>query len=326
MDSVKVSLIIPVYNVEDYLRKCFDSVAAQTYKNLEVIIVNDGSTDNSLEIINEYTAKFDNMTCYTIENRGLGGARNFGMEKATGEYLFFLDSDDYIENTCIEKLLTAAINSGSDISVCNNYDVSENGDILLTYKNQYKNSVTSLAEEPELLFNRVCAWGKLYKRELFCDLQFVSRLWYEDMRLTPKLLLKAEKICYVDDCLLYYLQRQGSIMNNSNLKRNLEIIDVFNDVIKYFEDKGKYAQFKNELEFLIIEHIAVAAVTRVAQGDSSDKTDVLREFDNYLNGFKDLYNNPYLKTQEKNRKIILWLNRHKLYWITKLIMKLKSSL
>ena len=326
MDSVKVSLIIPVYNVRDYLRKCLDSVAVQTYKNLEVIIVNDGSTDDSLEIINEYTTKFDNMTCYTIENRGQGGARNFGIQKSTGEYLSFLDSDDFIENTCIEKLVSVAINSGSDIAVCNNYDVSESGDILLSYKNQYKNSVTSLFEEPELLFNRVCPWGKLYKRELFGELLFVSRIWYEDMRLMPKLLLKAKKICYIDDCLVYYLQRQGSTMNNNNLKRNLEIIDVFNDLIKYYEDMGKYPQFKNELEFLIIEHIAVAAVTRVAQGNSSDKKDVLRELDNYLKSFKDLYNNPYLKMQGRNRKIILWLNKHKLYWATKLIMKLKSSL
>ena len=223
-------------------------------------------------------------------------------------------------------MVTSAIDSDSDITVCNNYDVNENGDILLTYKNKYTNSVTSLFEEPKLLFNRACAWGKLYKKELFSNLLFVSRLWYEDMRITPKLLLKTKKVCYIDDCLVYYLQRQGSIMNNNNLKRNLEIIDVFNDVIKYYEDLGKYTQFKNELEFLIIEHIAVAAIARVAQGNSSDKKDVLRELDNYLNGFKDLYNNPYLKTQERNRKIILWLNRHKLYWATKLIMKLKSSL
>ncbi len=306
------------------MRKCLDSVAAQTYQNLEVIIVNDGSTDDSLDIINEYTAKFDNMTCYTIENRGLGGARNFGTEKSTGEYLSFLDSDDYIESTYIEKLVTAAIDSGSDISICNNHDVAENGDILLTYKNEYQNRVTSLFEEPKLLFNRLCAWGKLYKRELFNDLEYVSRVWYEDMRLTPKLFLKADKICYVDDCLVYYVQRQGSIMNNNNLTRNTEIIDAFKDVIDYYKDNGNYTRFKNELEFLVIEHIAVAAVSRVAQGNSADKKDVLRELNQYLNGFEALYDNPYLNSQERNRKIVLWLNKHKLYWATKLIMKLKS--
>lgn len=326
MDSVKVSLIIPVYNVREYLRKCLDTVAAQTYQNLEVIIVNDGSTDDSLDIINEYTAKFDNMTCYTIENRGLGGARNFGMTKATGDYLSFLDSDDYVDSTYIEKLVTAAVESGSDIAICNNYDVSENGDILLTYKHRYQNRVTSLSKEPALLFNRICAWGKLYKKTVFGDLEYVSRLWYEDLRLTPKLLLNAEKICYVDDCLVYYLQREGSIMNNNNLKRNLEIIDVFKDVISYYESVGKYAQFKHELEFLVIEHIAVAAIARVAHGKSDDKQDVLQELDAYLNSFNGLYDNPYLKSQERNRKIILWLNKHKLYWATNLIMTLKSVL
>ena len=326
MNSSKVSLIIPVYNVRNYLRKCLDSVAAQTYKNLEVVIVNDGSTDDSLEIVNEYTQKFDNMTCYTIENRGQGGARNFGIEKSTGEYIAFLDSDDYVENTYIEKLVLAAVESGSDIAVCNNFDVDENGEILETYKNRYKNRITSLSSEPSILFNRVCPWGKLYKRELFLDLKFVSRIWYEDMRLMPKLLLKAEKICYIDDCLVYYVQRQGSTMNNNNLKRNLEIVDVFNDVVEYYKSEGKYAQFKNELEFLIIEHVAVATTTRVAVGNTKDKSSVLKELAAYLSGFENLYDNPYLKTQERNRKIILWLNRHRLYWATKLLMKLKSAL
>lgn len=319
-------MIIPVYNVREYLRKCLDTVAAQTYQNLEVIIVNDGSTDDSLDIINEYTAKFDNMTCYTIENRGLGGARNFGMTKATGEYITFLDSDDYIDSAYIEKMVTAAVESGSDIAVCNNHDVSESGEILFTYHHPYKNAVTSLAEDPTLLFNRLCAWGKLYKRELFNELEYVSRVWYEDMRLTPKLFLKAEKICFVEDCLVYYVQRAGSIMNNNNVKRNLEIIDAFKDVIDYFKDCGSYTSFKNELEFLVIEHIAVAAMTRVAQAVSEDKKDVLQKLNDYLNGFEGLYNNPYLKSQERNRKIVLWLNKHKLYWATKAIMTLKSIL
>lgn len=326
MNAVKVSLVIPVYNVRDYLKKCLDSVAAQTYENLEVIIVNDGSTDDSPDIVNDYTAKFENMTCYTIENRGLGGARNFGMEQATGEYLTFLDSDDYIDSTYVEKLVTAAVESDSDIAVCNNYDVSESGEILLTYRHPYKHAVTSLAEDPTLLFNRLCAWGKLYKRELFDGLEYVSRVWYEDMRLTPKLFLKAKKICFVEDCLVYYVQRAGSIMNNNNVKRNLEIIDAFKDVIDYFKDCGSYASFKNELEFLVIEHIAVAAVTRVAQGASEDRKDVLQKLNDYLNGFEGLYTNPYLKSQERNRKIILWLNKHKLYGATKLIMKLKSAI
>lgn len=326
MDCVKVSLVIPVYNVRDYLKKCLDSVAAQTYENLEVIIVNDGSTDDSLDIINDYTARFENMTCYTIENRGLGGARNFGTEKSTGEYITFLDSDDYIDSAYIEKMVTAAVESGSDIAVCNNHDVSESGEILFTYHHPYKNAVTSLAEDPTLLFNRLCAWGKLYKRDLFNELEYVSRVWYEDMRLTPKLFLKAEKICFVEDCLVYYVQRAGSIMNNNNVKRNLEIIDAFKDVIDYFKDCGSYASFKNELEFLVIEHIAVAAITRVAQAVAEDKKDVLQKLNDYLNGFEGLYNNPYLKSQERNRKIILWLNKHKLYAATKLVMKLKSAL
>ena len=110
MDAKTVSIIIPVYNVRDYLRKCLDSVAAQTYRYLEVVIVNDGSPDDSLQIIEEYTAKYPHFHCYTIENRGLGGARNYGMEQATGDYLLFLDncaplprSYEAIENIVLDE-------------------------------------------------------------------------------------------------------------------------------------------------------------------------------------------------------------------------------
>ena len=323
---MKVSLIIPVYNVRDYLRKCLDSVAAQTYQDLEVIIVNDGSTDDSPIILQEYAVKYDHFSVYTIENRGLGGARNYGMEQATGDYILFLDSDDYITPNCVEVLVAAAEKTDSDIVVANCYDVREDGSVLLAYRNEYQNAVTSLAQEPQILFNRACAWGKLYKRELLQGFAYVSRVWYEDMRLTHKLYLHAKKIAYVDDFLVYYVQRAGSIMNSGNCRRNLEIIDALEDLLGYFREQGAYETYRNELEFLVIEHVAVAGISRVVMTKGKERRSVIRKLRAYLKTFDRLYRNPYLKSQARNRKIVLWCNRCGLYWMTKLLLRAKQTL
>jgi len=325
LDTKTVSLIIPVYNVRDYLRKCLDSVAAQTYQALEVIIVNDGSTDDSLEIALEYTAKYSNFKCYTIENRGQGGARNYGLKQATGEYVMFLDSDDYLSKNCVETLIAAAQETEADIVCANCYDVQENGAVLAVSKNEYQNAVTSLQEEPALLFNRVAPWGKLYKRQLWNEMEFACRVWYEDMRLIPKLYLRAEKICYIEDAVVYYVQRSGSTMNNRDYRRNLEIIEAFNDLLGYYQEQGVYERYREELEFLVIEHIAVSAIGRVALGKSSENREVITRLQAYLATFEGLYDNPYLKTQTRNRKIILWCNRHGWYWATKLLLKAKQA-
>ena len=231
---MKVSLIIPVYNVESFLERCLDSVQAQTYKDLEVILVNDGSTDNSPQIIDKYVAANSNFKAYTIENGGQGNARNYGLEKAAGEYIAFLDSDDYITPNCIERLTEAALKENSDIVVCSCYDVREDGSVIEKSENNVNNITTSVFEKPQILFNRVAPWGKLFKKSVFVNLRFATRVWYEDMRLIPKLYLNADKITYIDDALFYYVQRSGSTMNNNNAVRNLEIIDTFDDLIAYF--------------------------------------------------------------------------------------------
>lgn len=321
-----VSLIIPVYNVEGFLERCLDSVKSQTYKDLEVIIVNDGSTDRSPQIIDKYVAENPGFKAFTIKNRGLGGARNYGMEKATGEFVVFLDSDDYISADCIQKMSQAATVNQSDIVVCNSCDVTENGEPISYYKNNIKNETVSLSDCPELLFNRPCAWAKMYRRRLFEGLSFVAREWYEDLRLVLKLYLRAERITYIEDTLFFYVQRQGSIMNNKNAERNLEIISAFEDLISYFRENGVYDRFKNELYYLVTKHIAVAAVTRVSLSNTKDKKAVLIKLQNYLDTFDGLYDNKYMSNLDRNKRLILFFNRHKLYFLTALCMKLKNKI
>lgn len=321
---MKVSLIIPVYNVEAFLERCLDSVQNQTYKDTEVIIVNDGSTDSCPAIIEKYVEKNPNFKGFTIENSGQGGARNYGIEKATGEYVAFLDSDDYIAPNCIERLVETAQKHNSDIVVCSCYDVKEDGTVISNVGNNISNKTTSISENPEILFNRVAPWGKLFRKSVFGDLRFATRVWYEDMRLIPKLYLNAQKISYIEDPLFYYVQRAGSTMNNSNAVRNLEILETFDDLISYFKSKNVYETFKAELEFLIIDHIAVAAVTRVALCNATEKKSVLEKMEEYISKFDDLYQNKYIPTLSSNKKLILKLNKNKLYFLTALCMKLKK--
>ena len=141
---MKLSVIIPVYNVENYLDRCLKSVEEQTYRDAEIIIVNDGSTDNSYEIVEKYAARNDNFIAYTTENNGLGGARNYGLSKSSGEYVVFLDSDDYVSPDCLEKFVSAAEKNDSDIVVCNSYDVDEDGQIIRCSRNNIDNMTTYL--------------------------------------------------------------------------------------------------------------------------------------------------------------------------------------
>ena len=323
---MKISLIIPVYNVEDFLERCLKSVENQTYKEAEVIIVNDGSTDNSYKIIDEFVARNQNFVCYTTENHGLGGARNYGLTKATGDYIVFLDSDDYIAEDCLEKFLNAAEENDSDIVVCNSYDVTEDGKIISFSECNVKNVTTSLKETPKLLLNRPCAWAKMYRRNLFDGLSYVAREWYEDIRLTTKLYLRAEKITYIEDALFFYVQRAGSIMNNAKALRNLEIIEAFEDFVSYYKEKDVYKDYKAEIDFLVAQHIAVAAITRVVMSGAEEKDMVIEKLQKYVSQFGGIYNNKYLPLLGLNKKLVLFFNKHKLYFLTKLCMKAKSKI
>jgi hypothetical protein len=146
------------------------------------------------------------------------------------------------------------------------------------------------------------------------------------MRLIPKIYLRTKQVCYIEDSLVYYVQRSGSTMNNKNYRRNLEIISAFEDLLGYYREQGAYEKYRDALEFLVIEHVAVSGIARVAMCNGKEKYEVLRQMQAYLSTFKDLYSNPYLASQDRNRKIILWCNCHGWYWATKVLLNAKQRL
>ena len=249
----KVSIIVPVYNVEKYLAKCLDSLVNQTLKDIEIIVVNDGSPDNSEQIIKKYLKKYPDKIIYLKkENGGQGSARNLGIEKSNGEYIGFVDSDDYADIKMFEKLYNIGKINNSDIVITRDSTITENGNI---YDNQYFNKFENKKENA--FFGNMGVCNKIYRRSLIENIKFKEKVWYEDLAFTIKTLINANKIdYYFDESLYYYLKRNGSTMNNSNVDRNLEILLAFDDALEYI-NKNKYNKYYEVIEFLAIDHIYI---------------------------------------------------------------------
>ncbi len=315
----KVSVIIPVYNVENYLRKCLNSLVNQTLKDIEIIVVNDGTLDNSQEIIDEYVKKYPKKVVSIIqENGGQGAARNTGLLHAKGEYIGYVDSDDYVEENMYEELYKKAKEEDSDIVICGNNVVKENYEFLS------KEDV-----DKEFLLGKMAVWNKIYKKNIIVDnkIQFRSKVWYEDLDFTMKVYFSSKKISYVDKPLYNYLLREGSTMNNNNIKRNLELIEAFDSLIDYCKDKKIYNKVKDEIEFLCIYHMYIFAITRVLNTNNNYKAKIaiINKFRDYINSnFPNFKQNKYLYLLPKRRKLIYNLINSKFYCIIMGIFKIKN--
>ena len=193
-----ISVIIPVYNVEKYLKICLESVVNQTYKNLEIIIVNDGSTDNSLNIMNKYKSD-KRVKIYSKENGGLSSARNYGIDNSHGEFISFIDSDDYISNDFIEKLYKQIKCDNSDISMCRY--IREENKFTHTYVAKKLNSEDVLEkilyQDDQTLYS-VAAWNKLYRKEIFNDIRYPYGKYNEDMFIICEIMKKVKQISICD--------------------------------------------------------------------------------------------------------------------------------
>ena len=214
----KVSVIVPFYNVEKYIDKCLNSLVNQTLEDIEIIIVNDGSKDNSETIAKEYASKYKNKIIYLKkENGGLSDARNYAIPYATGEYIAFLDSDDYIEVNMYEQMYEKAKKENADIVEC---------DFLWEYPNEKIESKGKIYKDKhDILLNaRVVAWNKLIKKELIekTKIKFPYGLRYEDVEFFYKLIPYINKLDIVNKPFVHYVQRDNSISNsqNSRTKRN----------------------------------------------------------------------------------------------------------
>lgn len=238
-----ISVIVAIYNVEPYLVCCLDSILRQTYNNLEILLVVTPSDDHSEEICREYEKKDNRIQIILRPKLGLSDARNAGIAASHGEYLAFIDGDDYISEYYIERLYTLVSENGCDIAQCG-FNYVDTKDTQVVNDFSYDSSIYSNIEASANLLNQpkianVVTWSKLYARYLFTDVTFPLGKLHEDVATTYKLLYLAKGVAVTDDSLYYYRQVPGSIMGQGYSLKRLDVWDFRLECIRFYQEKGE---------------------------------------------------------------------------------------
>lgn len=325
----KFSIIVPMYNVEEYIEKCICSILKQTFTDFELIIVDDGATDKSAEkaqkIADEYPEK---IKLIHQENKGLGGARNTGLANATGKYVWFIDSDDSIKENSLEEINAFIEKNQVQMVVFDYCTVNENDTIIdMVYGCDKTDGVFSLCEYPEMLFMPNSACNKVYERSLFekTKVLFPEREWFEDLSTIIKVYPFIEKVGYLNQCFYLYFQRSGSIMYNKNTDRNREIISAVDSLINFYKENNLFDKYKDELEYLAVLHVYVLASVRVVKANSKSK--LLDEFKQYIQvNFPTYHSNKYVLNMSKKEKIIIKLLDKNQRFVLRIMLRVNDML
>ncbi len=267
MQRPKLSVIIPAYNAENTLRKCIDSVLGQDLSKdgsaVEIVVIDDGSVDSTASILEEYASQYpDSFRALSVTNGGQGRARNFGLEQAGGEYIGFVDSDDWIEASMYRVMVETAEKNDADLVIC---------DVTAHFPDG------TAQPEPVYRPDRAIASAgfannKLFRRELLQNIRFPEeRLWYEDTEFTAIAIQRARLIEHVEQALYHYRRGLPSTMNNSNAVKNLDILTV----MQHLEDEF-LPQNRDDFEFLVLNHVLLDAMNRVQAMRTPEKREVLR--------------------------------------------------
>lgn len=271
----KISVIIPIYNVENYLKDCLDSICTQTLTDIEIICIDDGSTDNSLSIINEYASKDSRIKVISKKNGGQATARNLGIKEAQGEYIAFVDSDDFIESEMLEKLYSKAKDNNLDIAMCKiaTYD-NQTGEIkdnvwyyMLGVFRDFEKDIFTHKDTKEFTCNiAVTPYNKIYKRTLIKDndILFPEGLIFEDEKFFYDVYLRARKVSIVDEFLYYYrVNRKGSTVSIEKENDYTDIIPISQQIRETFRQTGNYEDYKHLLNNRLI-HLQLARFTQTS--------------------------------------------------------------
>ena len=280
---LKLSIIIPVYNVESYLRACLDSVIVPELSGYEIIAVDDGSTDASPQILAEYAARYPQLLrSLCTENGGLGHARNQGIPLAGGEYLMFVDSDDTLREGALAEILPL-LDGSFDLLIFDLVSVNANGRILSYSQGCAREGSFDLNAYPELLFDPANACNKIWRRSLFSE----TGLRFPD------------------------LQRSGSITNSKAPQRNLEMLTVIHSVLEHYRQAGCYERYKDQLEYMAFYHELLTSSTRVnlLEPDSPIQDALLEDFLAQFPDFQSLLSFLILHRQHRLLHAVMRLNR-----------------
>ena len=312
---MKLSVIVPVYNAQDYLRDCIGSLLAQTLEDSELILVNDGSTDRSEEIMEEYRQAWpDRITCLTVENGGQGRARNLGLALAKGEYIGFVDSDDWVLPEMYAKLCAKAEVELADVVVCDIRKVYEDGstELLTTW------------QENKPLASAGSACDKVFRREVIGDIRFPEGLWYEDFAFSAMVLMRAKKTVHLPEQLYQYRCGQPSTMHNNNAAKNLDMLAIM-EKLRRFLDSGEGT--REDYEYLLLSHVLLDSISRLAQQKDPERKAVIRRLRACVRGeIPDLRACGSFRAESLSRRTVMRLNYAGLEDLAQLLLRTKKRL
>lgn len=292
---IKVSVIVPVYNVEEYLHKCLESLVNQTLEDIEVIVVNDGTKDNSQKIIDEFCNLYPKRVfSYKKENGGLSSARNFGVQFANGEYIGFVDSDDCVDLNMYDALYKKACERKFDIVVCD-FNEIRNGERVPCSCHLKSDILNAENVKKHMIDYYPSAWNKIYKRSLLLNIKFKEGVWFEDVEFGYRLLPFINSIGVVNQPFYQYLIRKGSI-TSTNDKRIYHYIDNWNGILTFYKINGIYNEYKNELEYCYVRYIFATFIKSAKKFDKFEyKKAVNIAIKNVNFNFPNYKQNKYIK-------------------------------
>ena len=286
-----LSVIVPCYNGEKFISRCLESLVNQTLQDIEIIVINDGSTDNSQDIIDSYANKYHNIKAYKIPNSGIADARNFGVSKVETPYFGFLDCDDYTDVTMFEKMYNKAIETNAQVVVSNFYWVKGK-------KKKLEKEGPYNTGKDMLIHLFAVLWNKIYDTAFVrsTNIRFPSGNRYEDAYFLYCLTPNIERLAFVDEAFVHYVQHENSITHNNN-EEVKNMITIFDNILNYYAHTNRYDEYHDELEYLHIKFFLGNSFLRSARIDDKQDRDYTIQLGwNMLNDeFPDWHHNHYLK-------------------------------
>lgn len=311
---VKVSIIIPVYNVIAYLGECVNSVLAQTYHDFEIILIDDGSTDGSGAVCDRYADVDERIRVIHKENSGPSDARNMGIDACTGDYLYFLDSDDVIAPNTIAHMVQC-LNERVDVVMAGIQCFSGQCSFMRDDADDHVEELTPVEAARKMLLPGGIgheAGGTLYARSLWDDVLFPSGLLYEDYATVYRVIGKCHMVAILDETLYYYRASAGSIMHSRIRQRNLMLLDISDDVTRYITNR--FPEIQHEAEYLQLRTY-LKLMKGILDTGFGAFPDAQKRIVQYVRGHKGLLHNSWFRNKDRIKAISLLMNRHLFYFI-----------
>lgn len=296
---LKVSIIIPVYNVMNVLDKTISNILKQTYKNIEIILVDNNSKDDSFKYIKEIEKKDNRVKAIKEEKQGPSYARKAGFLNSTGDYIMFCDSDDYLKENAVYNFVNEIKESNADIVIGNYIEINQNREVIKTKKGVFwDKNIENLKDKKELIFVKPALWNKIFKKDLIKEKFFIESKIGEDMVITLSAMMLSKKVKYIDKDIYEYAISDDGLSNSVTAINLLDIITTVDELRNISKNNEVYDEYKDEIDFVIFSHVIYKILRTVMMESKVEKDKVYRELRNYL-----MKNNEYKKNKYYKKKI-----------------------